>query len=187
MKKRRLPLLPLGALLFMMPLAIQAENSAPENNQTANQESTKSNPQNVPNQSTSQALTTAQRLEQRRIQMQAEQDKIKKQLQLAQQQNNQPVIVLLSTINQLLTAELSCFDGKDDKGTRNCINKAIRDQAEGGNFIAQLRLANMYNEFVGDQEMAMKWYQKALDNPNAPASYKERIKQDMESAKNIGK
>lgn len=70
----------------------------------------------------------------------------------------------------------------DKQAQTDCVATNIQRLAENGNFVAAY-LTGIFNANMGKKEEALAWFQKSLDNPKTPDSFKRTVQREMEKVK----
>lgn len=87
--------------------------------------------------------------------------------------------IFLEDLDAMLESNSLCYHEKEEVDIRVCILNANKDLAEKGNFIAQDVVAKNYLEFHQNDQMALKWYKAALENPRTPDRFRKRLIGDI--------
>jgi hypothetical protein len=85
-----------------------------------------------------------------------------------------------SQVEVALEALAGCVKNENMDGA--CVLIEVKKLADEGNPMAQHMMGNIY-EKMNNYDVAIEWYQKALDNPKTYDKYKVEVQSDMDRAK----
>lgn len=108
---------------------------------------------------------------------------LNKERKKAESLKDEDMIVVLDSLDKYLEAQSLCFNKNEDLDIDICLLTALKTMANKENFIAEHYLGNMFEHSYKNNEMAVYWYKKALNNTKTPNIYKYEILEDIDRIK----
>lgn len=110
-------------------------------------------------------------------------EEVNNQRKKAELLKDDDTILVLNNLDKYLEAQSLCFNKNEDLEIDICLLTALKRMAGEENFIAEHYLGNMFEHSYKNNEMAIYWYEKALNNTKTPKVYKYEILEDLDRVK----
>lgn len=121
-------------------------------------------------------------IEDAKSEMEASKEERQKIKKLAELTGDESLANFSDNLETMLETTANCFSKEDEIKMSICVLEGLEKLAGNGNYIAGHALGNTYEE-VGNNEKAIEWYEKAINNTDLPVFYKPEIESDLQRAK----